>query len=193
MIASIRSSSYEIIDVRSNMPITFPCACGQSLQVKDEHAGRKTRCPVCRNVMQIPVSEIAEFDIEVLESPPPKSSIKAKPPPLPWKREAGGESEDKPPPLPWKHEADDESEDEPPPIRRRKKRRRPRSEERSWSLPSMPRIAISSTIWAGLAMMVGAVVWFVVGLAVGYIFFYPPIMFVLGVLAFFRGLMGQED
>src|SRR4029079_2605600 len=41
----------------------------------------------------------------------------------------------------------------------------------------------------GLAMMAIAVVWFVLGLACGYIFFYPPILFVLGVIGFVKGLM----
>ena len=32
----------------------------------------------------------------------------------------------------------------------------------------------------GLFMMAGAVVWFVTGLALGYLYFYPPVLFVLG-------------
>jgi hypothetical protein len=45
-------------------------------------------------------------------------------------------------------------------------------------------------IFGGLGMMVGAVVWFVLGLMVDRIFFYPPILFVFGVIAFIRGMMG---
>src|SRR5713226_4585238 len=29
------------------MAIRFTCPCGQELQARDEHAGRKTRCPKC--------------------------------------------------------------------------------------------------------------------------------------------------
>ena len=36
--------------------------------------------------------------------------------------------------------------------------------------------------------MVLAVVWFVAGWFCGYIFFYPPILFVIGLVTFFRGL-----
>lgn len=42
----------------------------------------------------------------------------------------------------------------------------------------------------GIAMMVVAVVWFVLGLKGGYIFYYPPVLFVLGLIAFFKGLAG---
>ena len=47
----------------------------------------------------------------------------------------------------------------------------------------------SKAIWGGVAMMVGAVVWFVVGWMAGRIFFYPPILFVLGIVAVGKGLM----
>lgn len=40
----------------------------------------------------------------------------------------------------------------------------------------------------GLLAMVGAVVWFVVGLANDIIFFHPPVLFVIGLVVFFKGL-----
>lgn len=46
-------------------------------------------------------------------------------------------------------------------------------------------------LWGGLAMMVLAIVWFVLGLYGGRIFFYPPILFVLGLIAFIKGCMGE--
>ena len=42
----------------------------------------------------------------------------------------------------------------------------------------------------GIVVMLVAVAWFFVGLHLGYIFFYPPVMFVLGFLAFVKGLAG---
>jgi hypothetical protein len=42
----------------------------------------------------------------------------------------------------------------------------------------------------GVLMMVGAVVWFVVGLANDTLFFYPPVLFVIGLVAFVKGLSG---
>ncbi|HUE69776.1 MAG TPA: hypothetical protein VMP01_02710 [Pirellulaceae bacterium] len=47
---------------------------------------------------------------------------------------------------------------------------------------------LNAGIGGGALLMLGAVVWFVVGLACGYIFFYPPIMFIIGLIAFFKGI-----
>lgn len=41
----------------------------------------------------------------------------------------------------------------------------------------------------GILMMVGAVVWFVGGLAFDVIFFYPPILFILGLIATIKGAL----
>jgi hypothetical protein len=43
-------------------------------------------------------------------------------------------------------------------------------------------------LMGGLAMMALAAVWFVGGLAFGIIFYYPPILFVIGLVGFVRGL-----
>lgn len=47
---------------------------------------------------------------------------------------------------------------------------------------------IQKGVVGGLIMIVIAVVWFFVGLAGGYIFFYPPILFVIGIYAILRGI-----
>jgi hypothetical protein len=65
----------------------------------------------------------------------------------------------------------------------------------------MPRVAfeegwfgsLNAGIVGGLLMMLIAVVWFVVGLALGIIFFYPPILFVIGILALAKGVLGRSD
>ena len=44
----------------------------------------------------------------------------------------------------------------------------------------------------GVLMMVGAAVWFGLGLMSGYIFWYPPVLFVLGAGAFINGLFGPD-
>ena len=51
----------------------------------------------------------------------------------------------------------------------------------------------SKAIWGGVGMMVGAVVWFVVGWMAGRIFFYPPILFVLGIVSLAKGLMAPSE
>jgi hypothetical protein len=50
----------------------------------------------------------------------------------------------------------------------------------------------SGKMWCGLAMMVGAIIWFFGALAVGVIFFYPPILFIIGLISFFTGLIDGD-
>ena len=42
-------------------------------------------------------------------------------------------------------------------------------------------------------MMAGAVIWFFGALALNWIAFYPPILFIVGLVTFIKGLSGQED
>jgi len=51
---------------------------------------------------------------------------------------------------------------------------------------------MNGKVISGILMMVGAVVWFVVGWASGYIFFYPPILFIIGLVAMVKGLAGRS-
>ncbi|MBV8879989.1 MAG: hypothetical protein JO332_08505 [Planctomycetaceae bacterium] len=51
----------------------------------------------------------------------------------------------------------------------------------------------AKAIWAGIGMMVGAVVWFVLGWMAGRIFFYPPILFVIGAVSVGKGLMAPAE
>ena len=41
-------------------------------------------------------------------------------------------------------------------------------------------------------MMLGVVVWFVVGFVGGVIFFYPPVLFILGIGAVIKGFRGGD-
>jgi hypothetical protein len=51
---------------------------------------------------------------------------------------------------------------------------------------------INAGMGGGLLLMLGAVVWFFVALLVfDVIFFYPPIMFIIGLVAFFKGIAGK--
>lgn len=47
----------------------------------------------------------------------------------------------------------------------------------------------NSGILGGLLFMGIAAVWFIVGLLNGYLFYYPPVMFILGFIGFVSGLM----
>jgi hypothetical protein len=77
------------------------------------------------------------------------------------------------------------------PEPRERRRKRKRSRDTSYR-SSGGGIAVHPSIVTGLLMMVGAVVWFVLGLMAGWIYFYPPVLFVLGIGAVVRGFMGAE-
>lgn len=49
-----------------------------------------------------------------------------------------------------------------------------------------------ATVIGGLVVMLVAVGWFVAGLAAGVIFFYPPVMFVLGMITVVKGIMSND-
>lgn len=51
------------------------------------------------------------------------------------------------------------------------------------------RAGIRMGMAGGLLMMGIAAVWFFLGLAFDYLFYYPPILFVIGLYAFFKGLV----
>jgi hypothetical protein len=167
------------------MPISLSCDCGRALRVKDELAGKNIRCPECKSILAVPAKEINAGDL-VLEVIPAddedeserrssrRSAIQSEPPEaMPPFRRPG--------------------EDDDPPIRKRPK---PRREVRR----STPRVAFESGWFGnvnagaigGVLMVLIAVVWFVLGLAAGRIFFYPPFLFIIGIIAIVKGAFGDN-
>lgn len=55
------------------------------------------------------------------------------------------------------------------------------------SMFSSEKKGLKKGMLGGLAMMAIAVVWFVGGWMAGYIFYYPPILFIIGLVGFIRG------
>lgn len=51
---------------------------------------------------------------------------------------------------------------------------------------------IEKGVKGGFIMMGIAVIWFVVGYEAGYIFYYPPILFLIGVYAVIKGLITKN-
>lgn len=158
------------------MPIALSCSCGRALNVKDELAGKKIRCPACKDILTVPATE----DDLVLEAMPAdeeeprgrssrRAAIQAEPPTR--RRE----------------------EEEPPPKKKRPKRSRDIQRrgpsvtfEQGWFG------SINAGVIGGLLMILIAVIWFVGGLMFGYIFFYPPILLVIGIIAIVKGGLGNN-
>ncbi|MDB5313094.1 MAG: hypothetical protein JWO38_7296 [Gemmataceae bacterium] len=196
------------------MPISFECSCGKTLQVKDEFAGRRVRCPACSGVAAVPA---ADPGFEVVDEPSPVPAP-SKPAPVRAKPvERPDDEEDKPrsrkprdedddrPRTRRRDEDDDEDDDDRPRTRRRnedddeddaprkkKSRRKPKPEEKPSHFGLEKRV-LNGGVAGGLLAMVIAVVWFVVGLMADRIFFYPPILFVVGLIAMIKGAVGGND
>ncbi len=147
------------------MPIEFDCDCGKSLRVKDELAGRTIRCPECDERITVPEDE------------EPARAIPIAKPARPTPRVIDEDEEDE---RPSKRRRNDDDDDfEPRPKKRKKKK------------PVEQSSGSQAPIAIGCLMMVGAVVWFVVGLMADWVFFYPPILFILGMISVGRGVAAK--
>jgi len=62
--------------------IQIDCDCGKTLKLKDEHAGKKVRCPGCSTIHSVPAQDepVDDWDdVEESESPPiPRAKKSAK-------------------------------------------------------------------------------------------------------------------
>ena len=188
------------------MPILVHCDCGKATKVRDELAGKKIRCPKCKAVMEVP-----EPLVEPLEEDDPEFLVEAGEPPLPTPKPAKKRTEEsddeamavsaKPLPASKRRRADDDDDEEEEETPRKKKKRRDpwgtsirRRRRREEASSGFGGIAISPMIIGGLLAMGGAVLWFVLGIVLlDTVFCYPPVLFVLGIVSFVRGCMGQED
>ena len=189
------------------MPIAFNCACGKLLRAADEHAGRRVKCPECHTPTivpaPLPLFEVVEDLAQPLVSPPP---LPAKAKPI-VKAQIAEDDEDDRRGYGVKSERDDDDrprerkkpdfrsgsgrrdEEEDRPRKKRRKKRRPPPQEDNRIFEAR---AINAGVGGGVLMMLVAVVWFVVGLMNDWIFFYPPILFILGLIAFIKGMTGEE-
>jgi|ERR1700722_2416697 len=96
---------------------------------------------------------------------------------------------------PWKKRGkeDDDDEDEEEPRKKKKQLKKGKKVENDGHF-RMEHGILNAGVLGGLAAMVGAVIWFVVGLiALDRIFFYPPILFVLGLVAMIKGIVNRNE
>ncbi|MEM9327472.1 MAG: hypothetical protein AAGA85_17530 [Bacteroidota bacterium] len=66
------------------------------------------------------------------------------------------------------------------------------AEENEGGLFGPEKAGIQKGVTGGLIMIVIAIVWFFGGLAAGYLFYYPPILLVLGLYALVKGLIKRN-
>jgi hypothetical protein len=196
--------------------IVIPCAeCGSNLAVPATAAGKRVRCPKCKTEVAIPGgTSMARPEPQQSAAAPEPKPRRARivgepaPPATPRRRpkEPTAPAEDTwlddgaSPDSEWDSYGTPEQTQQALPPRGKRKSgagqalRGTGNEPRSANEGPREAVARGSkgSIITGILMMVGAIVWFVAGLAGDVIFFYPPVMFVLGFIALVKGLMSSE-
>jgi phage FluMu protein Com len=97
--------------------------CSRDIRVADEHAGKKIRCPGCKEVLTLPAAPQP-----AKTAPAPSPIKKAAPPALPKRRPPEDDEE-----IAVAEAVDEEEDDEPRPRKRRRLKRRSRGRQGSYA------------------------------------------------------------
>lgn len=168
------------ITIPARQPPTTPapvtvvaCQCGQRFSVKPNVAGKKVRCTVCQQPIQVP----DRFDASLA---PQVASLQP--------QQANDELWDDLPTL--AAAASSSPTDATLTATRTSVANQLMANARAEQLERKKNLDSWGTgqIISGVAMTLGATIWFGTGLLVGRIFFYPPIMFVAGAIALINGI-----
>ena len=90
--------------------IAIECACGRKLKVKDEHTGKRIRCPECSGPVKVPAPEPEESFLDDLdevegesdeELPKPRSSSQKSKKKRPAKQSRRNSGSGSPPSRSW--------------------------------------------------------------------------------------------
>ena len=157
------------------MPISFQCGCGRSLRVKDELAGLRVRCPGCSSILTVPMPDVEydAADVSVVDTPSDT--------------EKGPDRDE--PEAPASTAITDRPVNRAPVKKRRPASKRERKKERR----RLPMVFINREVACGIVMIVAAIVWFVGGLLwLNRVFFYPPVLLILGIAAIYKGFRAPE-
>jgi hypothetical protein len=61
------------------MPMIVTCPCGRQLQLDEQYAGTKVRCPICQQIFQTPGQEMGDFLMENTAPPSEPASPRIAP------------------------------------------------------------------------------------------------------------------
>jgi hypothetical protein len=148
------------------MAIQIDCPCGKKLQARDDLLGKRVKCPGCGSVLTV------ERILDAIPEPPEIDEHSAFEP-VGQRSSQSVTSEN--PSRPTLHDDDDLLDGD-------ERRRRTKPPGNWWSTGP-------GQVWGGILTIVGAIVWLVVGLALGWIFYYPFILVVVGIITFVKGLI----
>jgi hypothetical protein len=160
---------------------TFQCSCGANLKLTENHLGKKIKCPKCSTIASVPATL-------------PVQSTATNPHPGFKKTFASSQTTQSNDPFSGDFDFGENS------------ATKPLGGDNSYQSAPSDRPAYvdkpnaptgSSVAWGsvgvGALMVIGAVVWFIAGLAANIIFFYPPILLILGIVAIVKGFLGTSN
>ena len=174
------------------MSITFACPCGKEFTVAPTFAGKRTKCPKCAEPLYVPTPVLAGADDDdetsayALLSDGDDEPIER---PLTTRQQTWNVERPATPPKPkispMAQAAAQQREKELRKAAKAASDYHRGNDERSG-------LSLSPAVLGGLLGMIGFGAWFFIGLAMGYIFFYPPIGFFFSLIGFVGGLFGYE-
>jgi phage FluMu protein Com len=186
-----------------DMPIEFDCACGKHLKVPEIHAGKRAKCPACKEVVTVPALEAAPTEPEqgdedaafraLTEGPEPEARD--------WRTNSAPSYSPPPPQRPQQNEDDvrrkaaeyaarmaaSEAPAKKPDTKKKKSKQHdeyaPR--ERRWN------INWGTMMWA-LAALFGGLIWLGLGYLAGRIYFYPFFLIAAGIFGIIKSLLNSD-
>jgi len=187
------------------MLITFRCPCGEALEVEPRYAGMDVQCPTCQKVVVAPAAKPTV--VKPVSSRPGSGSRAGlgTPTKQPLKPQIADDDDDEDRPRKRRRIVDDEDDEDDRPRKRRPRddeedeededdrpRKRKKKPKADGPFAMEQRIFNGSVVGGAIAMLI-AVVWFVIGLFAGWVFFYPPILFIVGLIGFIKGLVSPSE
>jgi hypothetical protein len=176
--------------------------CQKTLRIPARLWGKKVRCPQCGQVLAVPAAVAAapaattrKLSTNAVTAGSKRASVPVKAPPA---SRPVAEVDD----VEFIDDADDPyvdlpapDEDDLPPRQRprsKPKKRKKIRKSSSGGAFGAEKGMLGAGVLGGMGLMAAAVVWFVVGLMFGYIFYYPPVMFVIGLIAMIKGFISRD-
>lgn len=165
------------------MPTIHCLGCEASLRLNDDYVGKRVKCPKCATAFVVPQPQTFEedplFRIQAPPSTPPvQYPMSGGAPTTPGFNSPGQTLPSYLQPAssapPSKYEA--------------------MSAELAKKLQTKAQSAAAMQhIGLGVVMMLGSVIWFFGGLYVGILFYYPPLLFVVGIITVVKGCFGYSE
>ncbi|MEZ6095835.1 MAG: hypothetical protein R3C03_16660 [Pirellulaceae bacterium] len=182
----------------------IPCNCGSVLKVRDEHLGRRVKCPKCQQVMRLPTLEALGLSLAAEEEIVPADDFGFSSGAPNAQMDFPGDDLFGPGGLDDFPEASTANHGAALPAANQIAR--PAASRRAGSGGQRKKYVVekgagvqseSDVNWpmvgGGIFTCIISVAILVVGLMFGWLFYFMPILFILGLVSIVKGLMGHAD